>query len=192
MTVVLSVVPSDLEVVPVSNAAQTEPQVGGARQRKVRLGSHFMVKGKFPPLNMDDGRAHAADLLDCELDWAGLVLPQPDLVIGTPGTTRVNGAGQAGFLLVMDGATPGYVFKKGQLFNVVAGRRSLHSIQAQVTANGSGQATLRIWPMLPAVVADNTELDFVTPHIVGWLEINTGWGVTSDFTVETSFTIEEP
>lgn len=192
MAIALSVVPRTLGPRPVSNAARTNPQIGGVRQRKVRLGSHFRMEGTFPPLTMDAGRSHAADILACETVVAQLLVPQPELVIGTPGATLVNGGGQSGFSLVLDGATAGYVFRKGQFFNVVtASRRYLHSVQAQVTANGSGQATLSIWPMLRVTPADNGTLDFSTPRIEGWLEIGGGWDVTPDFTVETSFDIEE-
>lgn len=192
MAITLSIVPSDMNIIPVSNAAQTKPQIGGVRQRKVRLGSHFRAVGRFPPLAMAEGRGHAADILACELTPASLLIQQPELVIGTPGTTLVNGAAQSGFSLVLDGATVGYVFQKGQLFNVVtSSRRYLHSVQASVTANGSGQATLSIWPMLRVSPADNTALDFATPRIEGWLDIAPGWTVTPDWTVETGFDIEE-
>lgn len=150
------------------------------------------MEGTFPPLEMDNGRSHAADILDCEFTTASLLIPQPDLVIGNPGATVVNGAGQTGFNLVIDGATPGYVFRKGQMLNhITAARRYLYSVQANVTANGAGQATIRLWPLMRVVPADNAVLDFVTPRIEGWLEIGDGWDVTPDFTINTRFLIEE-
>lgn len=192
MAILLSVVPETLGPRPVSNATQTRPSIGGIRQRKLRLGSHFRMQGKFPPVDMATGRSHVADLLDCEATVAALLVPQPDLVIGTPGTTLVNGGGQSGFFLDLDGATAGYTFQKGQFFNIVtAARRYLHTVQANVTANGSGQATIRLWPMMRVVPADNTALDYLTPRIEGWLEIGGGWDVTPDFTTETEFDIEE-
>lgn len=192
MAVLLGVVPSRMTIIPVSNAAQTQPQIGGVRQRKVRLGSHFRAAGAFPPLTMAAGRSHSADILACETEVAQLLVQQPELVIGTPGTTLVNGAGQSGFSLVIDGASASYPFQKGQFFNVVtASRRYLHTVQAAVTASGGGAATLSIWPMLRVSPADNTVLDFATPVIEGWLEIGGGWNVTPDWTVETEFDIEE-
>lgn len=192
MAILLSVVPSTLGPRPVSNAARTNPQIGGIRQRKVRLGSHFRMEGVFPPLAMDVGRAHAADILACEVTPAAILIPQPELVIGTPGTTLVNGGSQSGYSLGIDGATVGYTFKKGQFFNhITASRRYLYIIETDVTANGSGQATLSIWPMLRTTPADNAVIDFSAPRIEGWLEIGGGWDVTPDFTVETSFNIEE-
>jgi hypothetical protein len=192
MAVLLSPVPSTVHVIPLSNAAQTKPIVGGVVQRKARLGSRFRVEGNFPPLTMAAGRTHAADMLACETDVARLLVPQPELVIGTPGATLVNGAGQTGNSLIIDGATAGYTFKKGQLFNhITASRLYLYSVQADVTANGSGQATLSIWPLLRVVPADNAQLDFATPRIEGWLEIEGGWTITPDWTVETAFSIEE-
>lgn len=192
MAILLSPVPSTLNIIPVSNAGRTDPQIGGVRQRKVRLGSHFKAAGRFPPLTMDAGRAHGADMLACEVVPAQLAIPQPELVIGTPGTTLVNGAGQSGYSLTLDGATAGYVFKKGQLFNhITSSRKYLYSVQAEATANGSGQVTLSIWPLLRVVPADNAALDFATPVIEGWIEIGGGWTVTPDWTVETEFEIEE-
>lgn len=193
MAILLDVVPSTLGPRPVSNAGVTTPQVGGVRQRRARLGSHFRMEGKFPPLEMDDGRAHAADILACELTPAALLIPQPDLDMGaTPGPTLVKGGGQSGFTLVFDGATPAFAFRKGTMFNIVtATRRYLHSVQAEAVADAGGEVTISIWPMLRIAPADNTELDFATPRIEGWLEIDGGWEVTPDFTIETSFSIEE-
>jgi hypothetical protein len=141
---------------------------------------------------MDAGRSHVADLLACELVPAALLIPQPELVIGTPGATAVNGGGQAGFALVIDGATPGYTFRKGQFFNhVTLARRYLYCLTSPAVANGAGQATVSFWPMMRVVPADNATLDFATPRIEGWLEIGGGWDVTPDFTIETEFSIEE-
>lgn len=192
MAVLLSVVPQTMDIIPVSNAAQTRPQVGGVRQRKVRLGSHFRAVGKFPSLAMAAGRAHTADIVACETVPAQLLIQQPELVIGTPGTTLVNGGGQSGFSLILDGATAAYAFKKGQFFNVIGPtRRYLHMVTADVAASGGGAATLAIWPMLRFSPADNASLDFATPVIEGWLEIGAGWSVTPDWTTETSYEIEE-
>lgn len=192
MAILLNVVPMTLGPRPVSNASQSTPQVGGVRQRRGRLGSHFKMEGKFPPLKMDEGREHAADILACELVHASLLVPQPELEIGTPGATSVNGGGQTGYYLTLDGATPGYVFRKGQFFNhLTIQRRYLYSVQATVVANEAGQATLQLWPMMRVIPVDNASLDFVTPRIEGWLDIGGGWDVTPDFTIETDFSIEE-
>lgn len=192
MAVLLSVVPSTITILPVSNAAQTNPQIGGVRQRKVRLGSHFRVEGTFPPLIMAQGRSHVADIVGCEVVPCALSVPQPEIASLPVTSTLVNGAGQSGYTLAVDGFAAGYVFTKGQFFNhITASRRYLYMVQAAATANGSGQATLTIWPMLRASPADNAVLDFLTPYIEGWLEIGGGWNVTPDFTIETSFSIEE-
>lgn len=192
MAILLAVEPSTLGPRPVSNAGRTNPAIGGVRQRKVRIGSHFRMEGKFPPLDMDSGRSHAADILACETVPASLLIPQPELVIGVPGATAVNGGGQAGYALAITGATPGYAFRKGQFFNhVTLQRRYLYSVQAPAVANGAGQVVLSLWPLMRVVPADNATLDFLTPRIEGWLEIDGGWDVTPDFTIETGFVIEE-
>jgi hypothetical protein len=66
---------------------------------------------------------------------------------GSPGgTARVMGANQTGLELITDGWTISTaIFKKGDKIQI---DNSLYVITADVSSNGSGVATLDIWPQL--------------------------------------------
>jgi hypothetical protein len=76
----------------------------------------------------------------------------------TPGTPLVNGAGQSGDSLAIDGlpvSVTGYL-KAGDWINLGSGSATrLHKNLEDVNTNASGQATLTLWPNLRATPADN-------------------------------------
>ena len=85
------------------------------------------------------------------------------------GTPLVNGGSQTGNTLVTDGWTAGaLVLKKGDFFawNNASSRPQLHQVAGDITANGSGQATLAFSPPLRTSPADNAALDVATPSAI--------------------------
>lgn len=76
----------------------------------------------------------------------------------TPGTPLVNGAGQTGNSLAIDGlpvSVNGY-FKAGDWINLGTGSATrLYKNLEDVNTNASGQATLTLWPNLRSSPADN-------------------------------------
>jgi hypothetical protein len=145
--------------------------LGGAAQRLNRLGNRFALAVELPPaLSATHGRVYVARLLKALTDGAIYPFPQPGLAIGAPGTPLVNGAGQSGSALVLDGFTAGYAVREGQFFSIIhGGRRYLHQASADTTANGSGQLTLAITPMLRISPADNAVCEFAVPYIEGFV-----------------------
>lgn len=82
------------------------------------------------------------------------------------GTVRVNGAGQTGTSLAIDGLPNSVVvFEAGDWisFPNAASRPQLHQIWSQKTSNGSGQATVDIAPPLRGSPADNAEVTWLNP-----------------------------
>lgn len=148
-------------------------QGGGADQFVERLGTRWALDVQMPRLRPEpDGRVFGAALANAHASGDTVLWPwpQPGLDLGTPGTPRVNGANQAGKVLVADGFTAGYVPRAGQFFSIVSGgRRYLHQIAADVTANGSGQASLQLTTRLRVPPADNAVLEFGAPFIEGKL-----------------------
>lgn len=122
----------------VSSSIDQRSATGSNRQKGLRKGSHYAYDIALEPMS----HAEALDWLDLrnEADTVVLSIPQMGLDIGTPGTTRVNGSGQAGASLSIKGFTPGYVISKGQAFNHVGsdGVRRIYIANAAVTADGSG------------------------------------------------------
>ena len=90
----------------------------------------------------------------------------------------VNGASQSGRTLAIDGLTPTTTTgKAGDWFQLGSGSTSrLHRLTAPFTANGSGQATLDIWPSLRGSPADNSAVTLSAAKGLFMLATNlSGW-----------------
>ncbi len=76
----------------------------------------------------------------------------------------VNGAGQSGYTLAIDGLAAGATVIAGDPFQLGSGSSSrLHKVQQPATANGAGQVTLDLWPRLRSAPADNAPLTLADP-----------------------------
>jgi hypothetical protein len=185
--------PSPRSVTPRLVSARNEltPAFGGTVQRLNRKGSRYALDVEMPPMRYAD--ALAWDDILSETDTVLMPVPQPDLVLGAPGSPLVNGAGQAGNALAIDSLTPGYVIRKGQWFSVIANsRRYLYRASAAATANGSGQVTVGLRTMLRYPPADNAVVEIAVPMIEGFARVSDdAFMVGIERLVSLKFTIEE-
>lgn len=143
------------------------PALGGAISRVNRLGSRLAVSVSLPPMMPDVGRAWVA-ALDAAVELgARWRIRQPGLVIGTPGTPVVDGAGQAGRSLSIRAAQPHYVFRAQQLVTI-GGRLAMLASGVMVAADGT--ASLPLTAPLRAEPVDGEPVDVAGPTIEGLLE----------------------
>ncbi|MFC0633296.1 hypothetical protein [Brevundimonas balnearis] len=176
----------------VSAANDLRPSFGGPVQRLGRKGSRFALDVKVPAMSAKGcGIALIADLLRGETET--VILPVPDYVPAVPyGTPLVNGAGQLGTTLVIDGLTPNVAILKGKFLSVIlGGQRYVHIVAAQTTANGSGQASLPIWPMLRTPTTDNAVVELAAPKIEGFVQPGQEWSISRLQAVGVDFSVEE-
>lgn len=158
------------------------PPMGGPAQRFGRLGARWSVTfSSLPALGLSDAQSLIATRTTARANGSTVIFawPQPAFTaaIGVP---AVNGAGQLGTSLIVNGLTPGAVLTPGLFFSMLVGTRSyLSCLTAAATADGGGNATLSIAPMLRASPADATTLNFVAPQIEGFIA-----GQTEDWTLE--------
>lgn len=126
-------------------------------------------------------------------DLVVMKVHQPGFDTGTPGTPRVNGAGQIGTSLIVDGLNAGYQVRKGQFFTLTTqGRRFLYRAAASVTANGSGQATIVVRTPLRRPPSDNDVIEMANPVIEGFITDLGEYTVDTDRLVKgLRFTIKE-
>lgn len=159
-----------LELVSASNDLASP--LGGATQRINRLGDKLQLVLNLPVMEYEG----CGGIWDSRIEQAGRVgalcyLPRQVIRRGTKGPSgapRVNGAGQAGMALTVDGFTPHFEMVERQPFSlIVGGVRYLHRLTVAVTANAAGQATLQFAPMLRATVPDNAVLEIDRPMIEG-------------------------
>jgi hypothetical protein len=110
----------------------------------------------------------------------------------TPGTPVVKGAGQTGDELDIDGlplSATGYLLAGDYIQLGSGASATLHKVLANVNSNGSGEATLDIWPSLRSSPADNATVTLssakgvfrLANNVQQW-EINnmSNYGITFD------------
>lgn len=178
----------------VSRRRDLEPTFGGPTSRIRRLGSKWAADVELPPLYYDAAMAWVAALTSAEADTVILPIPQPEFDVGAPGSPLVNGGGQLGSSLALDGFTPEYVARAGQWFNLVGatGQKYLYHVASDTVASGGAAAALPINPMIRRSPADNSAANFAEPVIEGFLSGRaTEWTVDRGMFVGLSFTVTE-
>ncbi len=185
--------PSDHNVTPVDFGGKQQGPLGGDAQRVNRLGKRWRCEVELPAMTPALAREWAVDLergVDEGVAWRVRQVTTPT---GSPGAVRVNGAGQAGWSLVVDGGTPGYVAQKGAFFTLTTGGvRYLYKIAEAVQFSGTGTATLSIEPRLRRIPADNDPVDLATPVIEGLLDLAPGLKINARRLVQGfTFAVEE-
>jgi hypothetical protein len=164
--------------------------LGGNEQERQRKGSRYALAFTMPPMRYADSMAW--DDLTAEGATVLMQVHQPGFDTGVSGAPLVNGGGQAGTSLMIDGLTPAYVLRKGQFLSVISsGRRFLYRVAADVIANGSGQATVTLRTMLRYPPADNDVVEIAQPMIEGFVRDMQSVEVGVDRMVQLAFTVRE-
>lgn len=149
------------------------PQTGGALQRIDRLGNRWMITCRTPVMPIEPEGRLVAQMLDRAVRDGGIVrVRQPNFDPGAPGTPLVNGAVSSGREVDIDGLTPNYPIKAWQPISFVTGGvRYFDRVESQVIANSSGQATITLYNLLRAPLADNATVELGMPRIEGVVEL---------------------
>lgn len=131
-----------------------------ARQVQVFSGERFRIEVSVDQMSRDDAAAWSAFITSLRgpygtFTFGDELYKSPQGAAG--GTPRVNGASQAGYTLITDGwPNSTLVLKKGDFFQLTSTNR-IHTVLTDTTSDGSGNATLDIWPRANSY-ADNTIL----------------------------------
>jgi len=152
-------------------AASTSPFT--LRQQIVKhFGQRWEVEISLPPMKRTNAEQWVAWLLSLGGMYGTFNMPLfPYTARGSAataaGTPLVNGAGQIGQTLLIDGApnsVTGYL-KAGDFIQRGAGASAtLHKVLTDVNSNGSGACTLELWPEMRTAVADNDPIVVSTPQ----------------------------
>ncbi|MCA0366812.1 MAG: hypothetical protein LCH57_01955 [Proteobacteria bacterium] len=181
--------PAEQEINLISADNTLVPAFGDGEQELLRKGTRYEIQ--FDMGEMDYVEALDWTDLTTKGDTVVMAVYQPGLVVGAPGAPRVNGPGQSGRGLTIDGLSDGYVVRKGQFLSVVTqGRRFLYRARATVTAAG-GTAVVPLQTLLRFPPGDNDVVELEQPMIEGWARDVSGLRIIANHNVQVSFTVRE-
>lgn len=166
--------------------------MGNNQQRIYRKAAHYAADFEMPPMTPEEIEAGGWSGLKTA-DTVIMTLPQPGLDTGAPGSPRVNGGGQAGSNLILDGLTPSYAMPSGRALTVISGgRRFVYMTDQDAVANASAQMTVHLETMLRYPPSDNDAVLIAEPQIEGFATFDEdAFRIREDGYVWLSFTIEE-
>lgn len=188
------VYPQSVSMALVDFGGTIRPVLGGAAQRVNRLGSRYRAIVSLPPLEFETGRTVVSRLIRAKSEGLRLALPGTRGQQGAPGTAvQVDGAVAGGTSLPLKGINPGYSAREGTWLSiVVSGQHYLYATAAQATADGTGDATVTIAPMLRTALAGNELVHVAAPVIEGFVDGDElAWELSLANHFGLSFTVEE-
>jgi hypothetical protein len=141
-------------------------------------GQRWEAECQVPPLKRDDAEEWIAWLLSMNGRAGSFLMGDPlgDTARGTlGGTPVVNGADQVGGSLSIDGCSNNITnwLKAGDYLQLGSGSTAtLHKILQNVNTDGSGQASLDLWPYMRTAPVDGSIV--ITSNAVGRFRLNSG------------------
>lgn len=178
ITLPAGLVPNSARVAQVDFGFVQRPALGGALSRINRPGNRWQIELGWPTMPADDARTLVRRLSAAVTEGLRVVLPLQGVSQGDPGTAIVvNGSGAAGTALPLRGLVPNVAIKEGWWLTAIdsAGVHYLHQVAAPAVANGSGQVTLAITPMLRAPLVDGNTVLLAKPLVEGVITDQIGW-----------------
>lgn len=149
---------------PRSVVGLSESPFSGVQQAQAHPGELWGLEVEWPPLTRSEAEPLIAALLKLRGRFGTFFFGDPDgktprgAAAETPGTPLVNGAGQSGHALEIDGApanTPGYL-KAGDYIQLGGGANArLHKVLEDASSDSLGNVALTIWPALRSAPADD-------------------------------------
>lgn len=132
-------------------------------------GQIWMAEVQLPPMLRASAEAWVAALVSLNGAEGSFLLGDTANTsprgVGT-GTPLVNGGSQTGYDLVTDGWTAGQtgIMKAGDWLQLGSGSTArLYKVMADANSDGSGNATLTLWPKLRSSPADNAAITVSSP-----------------------------
>lgn len=169
-----------------------------AGQALVYPGQMWQADVTLPPMRRSEAEIWVAWLVSLRGQLGTFTMG--DILGCTPrgaigGTPLVNGADQTGQDLIIDGCSNSITgwLKAGDYVQLGSGSTArLHKVLADVNTNGSGQATMSLWPNIRTAPADNAAVT-VTNTVGLWrLASNeSSWSVNEASIYGISFTAME-
>jgi len=164
LTFPTTIAPSSVKFSPHSAVATSISPFTFNQQVQVYDGQQWRVDFSMPPMTRDTASEFIAFMLSLNGKQGTFLLGDPNAqtprgsASTSPGTPLVRGASQTGSTLLIDGcpnSATGYL-KAGDYISLGSGVSTrLYMVLSDVSSNGSGQASIDIWPALRSSPADN-------------------------------------
>lgn len=155
----------------------------GAQQVYKYPGQFWEADISLRPMNREEAEQWIAFMLRLKGAYGTFLLGDPNggtargVATGTP---LVNGSSQTGENLITDGWTSGVtgILKAGDYIQLGSGATAkLHKVLQDVNSDGSGNATLNIWPDLRTSPSDNAAITVANPKGVFRLTTPMSWDI---------------
>ena len=170
----------------IRTVAYTESPFTYGQQVAKYQGSVWQTTVTLPPMNRSDAGAWQSFFMQLNGRFGTFLLGDPDAKTIQGGATTVisvNGDHSVGaYDVVVDGAdTSTVIFKKGDYVQFGSGASSkLHMIVADITSDGSGNATLQIEPSLKTALTDDDVVTYSNTKAVMRMDSNElGWNANN-------------
>lgn len=130
-------------------------------QAQASAGQMWQADITLPPMRRSDAEIWVAWLVSLRGRFGTFTMGDPlcSTPRGTPtGSPRVNGSGQTGDTLIIDGCTPSVTgwLKAGDYIQLGASATAtLHKVLEDVNSTSGGDATLTLWPHIRTAPANN-------------------------------------
>ncbi len=149
--------PSEIRIAPRSIVSLAVSPFSGAQQAYQHQGQFWQADISLPPMRRESAAPWIAAFLQLNGRYGTFRLGNE--AMQTPrgaatGTPRVKGASQSGQTLITDGWTASVtgILKQGDYIQI---EDRLYMIMVDANSDGTGNATLDIWPRLRAAPLDN-------------------------------------
>jgi hypothetical protein len=162
----------------VNQTAMTMSPFTYKQQIHNHAGQRWEAEVQLPPMKYENAEEWIAWLLSLNGRAGTFLMGDPNRLTarGTlGGSPVVNGANQTGSSISIDGCSNNITgwMKAGDYIQLgAASTATLHKVLQQVDTNGSGQATLDIWPNMVTAPTDGSIV--VTSNTVGRWRLNSG------------------
>lgn len=152
--------PISARVSAVSNVGVSESEFSFVTQKQVHSGQRWEIDLEFPPMTAAEAGDWLAFILKMNGKEGTVLVEDPDRQTANgvaTGTPLVKGGSQTGNSLITDGWTPSTadILKAGDLIQI---GNYMYMVLNDVASDGSGDATLDIWPNLRAAPSDNAAI----------------------------------
>lgn len=160
--------PTRFSIEPASFSAMTQSPWTAAQQVQLNQGQMWTISVDLPPMNEDDARNWFSTLVSLRGQYGTFLYGNPKMKQprGNWGSAPViSGDGQTGQELAVGGLPANGIVRAGDFFQIGDGSSArLYMVTSDATADGSGDATLDIWPRLRAATTNGSAIVTSSPR----------------------------